>query len=299
MLRKSGVPRIAASLIALGVLAFLALAVRYAAPASRRGPVSGLVDGADARLSTSKFQWLLWTVVVLFALVEVFVERLIRGVPLTLATDPQMPVHLLVAMGLSAATMATAKGIAVAYSSAGLIDKSASGAGARRGGLLTDDRGVPDLSKVQMVSFSVIAIAVYVIRLLGQDASAPVLVDIDGSMMALTGLSQLGYLAKKVTTRQTPRITGVVPGVATPGQPVVVLGTNLGEPAATRMILVEGAGVVPRSWQDGQVEFEWPMRRASGDAWAKGDRVPVSILVNGNEAPNAMTVAVVVVVQSP
>jgi hypothetical protein len=196
-------PRLTASLIAIGVLLFLGLLVRYETAASTRGVFASLVEGADGRLSTSKFQWLLWTVVAIFAFVEVTAERLLRGLSVGDPASPEMPVNLLVAMGLSAATMIVAKGVTSAYARDGLVDKSGV-APVHRGGLLTDDDGAVDLSKAQMVSFTLIAIAFYLIRLLGQAGATPVMVDIDGTLMALMGLSQGGYLGKKMATRDPP-----------------------------------------------------------------------------------------------
>jgi len=196
-------PRFTASLIAIGVLVLLGLLVRYQTAASTRGVFASLVEGADGRLSTSKFQWLLWTVVAMFAFVQVTAERLLRGLSIGDPASPDMPVNLLIAMGLSTATMVVAKGVTSAYARDGLVDKSGA-ARVQRGGLLTDDDGVVDLSKAQMASFTLIAIAFYLIRLLGQPGSAPVMVDIDGTLMALMGLSQGGYLGKKMATRDPP-----------------------------------------------------------------------------------------------
>ncbi len=196
-------PRVTATLLALGVLALLALMVRYSAAGSSSGLFAGLVQGADGRPSTSKFQWLLWSIVAIFAFVQVLAERTLRGSRLSDSISLDTPRNLLIAMGLSAATMALAKSITASYGSAGLIDKPKAGPpGAGCGGLLTDDEGEPDLSKAQMVSFTFLAIAVYLVRLLGQPDSKPVMVDVDGNLMALTGLSQGGYLGKKLATRR-------------------------------------------------------------------------------------------------
>ncbi len=198
-------PRFSASLIAVGVLVFFWLLVRYATAASSRGVLASLVDGADGRPSTSKFQWLVWTVVGVFAYVQVFAERLLRGFPLSDGAGAEMPQNLIIAMGLGAGTMAVAKAVTASYAEAGLVNKSSAGPTQRQGGLLCDDRGVPDLSKTQMLAFTLVAVAVYVIHLLGQASSPPIVVDIDSTLAALLGLSQAGYLAKKIATRKASR----------------------------------------------------------------------------------------------
>ena len=65
-----------------------------------------LVEGADKRPSTSKFQWWLWTVVVIFAYVAIYASRVNLNHFEALSEIPQ---NVLIALGMSAGTMAVAK----------------------------------------------------------------------------------------------------------------------------------------------------------------------------------------------
>jgi hypothetical protein len=163
-----------------------------------------VVDGADGRPSTSKAQWWIWTVVVIFGYMAVFAERWLRGDPSVGITVPQ---NLLLAMGFSGASMVAAKAVTTTHVARGLIDKTKTSK--ILGGILTDDDGVPDLGKIQNIAFTIIAVFVYVVRLVMQgDANTlPVMVDIDPSLMLLMGLSHAGYLGAKVATWDKPNAT--------------------------------------------------------------------------------------------
>jgi uncharacterized membrane protein len=190
-------PRALAFLIAASFTSLIYVVTRVSGHGS-------LVDGADGRPSTSKAQWWIWTVVVIFGYVAVFAECWLRGDPSVGIIVPQ---NLLLAMGFSGASMAVAKAVTTTQVARGLVDKTKTSK--VLGGILTDDDGVPDLGKIQNVAFTIIAVFVYVVRLTTQgDANTlPVMVDIDPSLMLLMGLSHAGYLGAKVATQDKPNVT--------------------------------------------------------------------------------------------
>ncbi|MEA3294081.1 MAG: hypothetical protein U9P81_03775 [Euryarchaeota archaeon] len=67
-----------------------------------------LFEGADGRPSTSKFQWFLWTVVIIFSYTAISWSSEFKEI-----TD--IPQNILIAMGLSITTMVAAKSITVSY----------------------------------------------------------------------------------------------------------------------------------------------------------------------------------------
>jgi hypothetical protein len=86
------------------------------------GDLTKCFEGADGRYSTSKFQFFLWTGVIVFGYVAITIARASRGNHDVIADVPQ---HLLTVMGFSATTLAAAKGITVAYVSNGQAPKVA------------------------------------------------------------------------------------------------------------------------------------------------------------------------------
>jgi IPT/TIG domain len=285
--------RLAAFAMAACIVVVIGLVVAVAAKQDggrARGLVSRLITGADGRLSTSKFQWFLWTLVTLFGFCAVFIERMLSG---EIEVDPSVPTNLLIAMGLSATTMTAAKGITTLYVDQGLIDKAVTETvdartstqkSSARGGLVTDDHGMPDLSKIQMVSFTLIAIAIYLIRL-GMQSSPPILLDIDPALMVLMGLSQGAYLGKKLTTKESPRITGMSPAIGNVAESIKLTGTNFGDAQSGSFILVDGTPAPEVSaWSDKELTFSFPRERSPGVLWKNGDRATVGLVVNGRDA---------------
>ena len=79
-----------------------------------------LVEGQDGKPSTSKLQWFLWTLVVVFAYTAIYAANVWNGKFDVISDIPQ---NLLIVMGLSLTTMAAAKGITVSYAEQNKLPK--------------------------------------------------------------------------------------------------------------------------------------------------------------------------------
>jgi hypothetical protein len=264
-----------------------------------------VVVGADGRASASKLQWFLWTVVVIFSYVAVYSLRASRD---HFEAIEEIPSHLLTIMGFSLTTMAAAKGITASYVAAGRVAKtpvSASGGKAHAkgpGGIVLDDEGFPDLSKIQMMAWTLIAIGIYLINLYNKirsvkgDSPLPQLPDIDASLMVLMGLGQGAYLGKKLTTTDVPRLTGLSRGSASPGDEVTLSGLSFGESPAGGLITLDRFPVVVEGleWTDVQIKFRIPASHPNGTPWATAPaRVLIGLIANGIEGANELPLTVV------
>jgi len=180
-----------------------------------------LVRGADGPLSTSKFQWLVWLVVILFSYTVLWVLKAKQG---DWAAITHVPDNVLIVLGFSTVTMAAAKGITYGYVNSGRSTTKAplapapgsaaaiAAAGAAppaapapapQGGLVQGDTGVPELAKIQMLGFTFVAVGIFLATVIHQIASNPPITglpDIDTSLLVLMGLSQGGYVAKKIVS---------------------------------------------------------------------------------------------------
>jgi len=216
----------AAILIGLGALALLEVSIFIAS--GGWNPWILVLDDVSPpqprRASTSKFQWLLWLVVVLFAYVVLWVLRARQGDFIAL---PDIPVNVMVLLGISTGTAAIAKGIAVGNErrrlqaaaapmavapTGGLVSmppprvppvRLAPPAGSTQGILVDDSTNAPDLAKVQMIGFTFVALAIFLATLIHQIAANPPVValpNVDASLLVLMGISQGGYLAKKLVS---------------------------------------------------------------------------------------------------
>jgi hypothetical protein len=264
-----------AVLIGLGVLALL-----YAVTAltSHQADPRKLVQGTDGRPSTSKFQWLLWIVAVLFAYTVLWVLRAKQG---DYSAISQVPVNLLVVLGFSTGTAAAAKGITSGYVQTSLVSK----ANLTKGGILSDDTGTPELAKIQVMGFTLIAIGIFVGTLIHQIVSNPVITslpNLDSSLLVLMGISQGGYLGKKLVTFGPPAVYAAIPSSAAAGVAVTLTGASLGPPPGGSLTL-NGTPIPFTSWSAGAIEFTVPAADPSGAgaAWPPPEAVQLAVALRG------------------
>jgi hypothetical protein len=308
-----------AVLIGLGVLALLYVLGGIFARAWNPWK---LVEGADGRASTSKFQWLLWIVAVIFAYSVLWVLRAKQG---DYAAISQIPANVLTVLGFSTGTAIVAKGITSGYVQTGriakpsvaqvggatnqVISRAQSGnaqtggvqSGGPQGGVLTDDSGMPELAKIQMIGFTLISLGIFLSSLAHQVVSTPVvttLPDIDSSLLVLMGISQGGYLGKKLVTIGTPTLYQANPPQAATGASVTLTGANLAAPPPGLtappggQLLMNGAPVPTRSWSNNAISFIVPFANpVGGGQWAAGEQASVSVVVNG-QTSNSVTLTV-------
>jgi hypothetical protein len=272
--------------------AYLAVAAFYwvSVAVTRKINPLHVVMGADGRLSTSKFQFFVWTGVIVFAYVLLFSYR---GRPEIISSIPQ---NVLLALGFSVATAVGAKGITVSYLSSSQISKPASsqpGGNTDLSALVThDDSGTPDLTKIQMLIWTIIAAAIYLHNVYyslsqykacaGAQCAFP---DIDTSLMVLMGLSQGAYLGNKLVAAGSPQISSISPSVGVPGIDVTISGQSLGTAQNGNLILINGqnVGVTATTWTDTAIHFSIPQRRPDGSAWQFDERITIGIVINGQQ----------------
>lgn len=179
----------------------------------RRGLLSAVV-GQDGRASTSLAQVMIWTYVVLVALVDALL--LSRSTPgsFALAVGANWRPEYLVLLGLPIVAATVAKGVvASSNGGAGPAADGADGyvrtpvAAARCGvraslvQLLTDDNGTVVWADLQYLAFTVIA----VVAVIGDLAVSPEngLPAIPAALLTLMGVSATGYTANKVVETRT------------------------------------------------------------------------------------------------
>src|SRR4051795_1403531 len=95
-----------AVVIAVAAILVLFALVALEAPAGTKSPSKWVQDPNNVP-STSKFQWLLWLVVVLFSYITLWVIRAKQG---DYSALPDIPNNVLIVLGVSTLTMASAKG---------------------------------------------------------------------------------------------------------------------------------------------------------------------------------------------
>lgn len=158
-----------------------------------------LVSGVDGRPSTSKCQFLMWTATMVFCYLVVYAYRIHMN---NFSPIEGWSPNVLLSMGISAATVVAAKAIVsnnVANGSLVKLDPNG------KGGIFEDDDGSPDLAKVQLMIWTIIAIGVYLVSVYHNLAAGHrCLPDIDKNLMVLMGLGHSAYIGKKLTEKTPP-----------------------------------------------------------------------------------------------
>jgi hypothetical protein len=277
-----------ALLIALGVLVLI-----YVVQALFGGswnPMK-LVEGADKQPSTSKFQWFVWLVVILFAYVFLWVLRAREG---NYGAITNVPANLLAVLGFSTATAVGAKGITVGYLRSGQISKP--DPASANGGLLLDDSGVPELAKIQMIGFTFVAVGIFLVNVFHQARGlhpSAQLPNIDSSLLVLMGISQGGYIGKKLVSLSTPAIATIEPKVAKPGADVTISGSSFGGGGGTSRLLLDQNPIPTTSWTDTKIVFSVPSTYPSaGQAWTYPHVVRIGIDLGGGTNGNEVVLQV-------
>jgi hypothetical protein len=199
---------------------FVVLAGIYGAYvlATRSFNVYRIAEGADGRASTSKAQFLLWTAVVVPCYAALFVANW-RGAH---AVDAGLgvPSNLMAALGISVMTTTGAKALYLV----GSAPKQKAGA-TSKGGLLTDDAGYPDLAKIQLLAWTLLAVGIFCVRVadhiqstLSGAQAATTLPDVDTALLVLMGIGHAGYTAKKALDRVQPQAQPLVAAADAAGE---------------------------------------------------------------------------------
>lgn len=273
---------------AIGLIVLFALYIMYRIMTGK-WDISLIFEGEDGRPSTSKLQWFLWTVVIIFAYVAVYAARG-RMEPIT-----EIPRSVLLAMGFSVTTMAVSKGITTSFIASGRLFKSNAPRGGNPRGIFLDDHGFPDLSKIQMMAWTFIAIGVYLINLSRILNAHPIekLPDIDSALMVLMGLGQGAYLGKKLTTSDQVRLFGLSVASGAPETTVKIFGLSLGERQNGSFITIDGTPfqvvILKEDWTDSLVTFNIPKCQPSGVPWPDGGQtIMLGLIVGGKASTNQL-----------
>jgi hypothetical protein len=279
----------------IGLLALLVLLVAFRVIGGT-WHVGKLWEGSDGRPSASKLQWFLWTLTVLYAYVVIFAARVLQGSYEPIA---EIPTNVLLAMGFSATTMATAKGITTSYILNGKLQKPATNPdgspdAANKSNMFLDESGFPELSKIQMLVWTAVAVVIYLFSVYDavRHQRTTALPDIDGALMVLMGLGQGAYLGKKLTTTDQARLTGLSTGGAASGAEVTITGESFGESQDGSLItfngrpIPTGAGTV---WTDSSLTFTIPAQIPGfADIPAAGAAVAIGVIVSGRTSANTL-----------
>lgn len=274
---------------AFGIVAVLALLLLTYAVSGQHPAMLFASDGGGG-FSISKFQFFVWTMVVGYVYALLYAARLAAtGNPQFLTS---VPANVLLVMGFSVSTAIAAKAITVNYLSQGRLTQQTAGQGNQGASSLITSDDIPDLNKIQMLFWTLVATIIFIIQahnsipqIVACDSTSPnCFPNIDNTLMLLMGISQASYIGGKLTTTNAPVIQSISPAaistaalVAPPAgtQPPVVniVGSNFGDAQNDSLVLVNDSPLWASNkptWSDGKIAFTMPSAKLDGSRWTPG-----------------------------
>lgn len=285
------------------ILVLFALYLVYALFARNLNPFR-LAIGEDNRFSISKLQFLLWTIVALFAYTAIWG---IRAHVNHYEAIGDIPANLLLAMGLSVTTAVAAKGIKESNIDNGKEQDDKRDTPSTIGTVVKSNDNSLDLAKTQLLVWTLVAVGIFLVTVnrdinafeadRGTNANTPLpeIPDIDASLLVLMGLGQGAYLGKKLVTTTTPRLTGLLPGIGKQGTLVTIMGSGFCEMDGNLITIDEApldtfASV--KVWADDKIIFTLPKSSSLGRAWSLEQPVSIGLIVGGQKSANTLPFSV-------
>lgn len=199
---------------------------------------NGKKNGDKKRvLSASKFQALLWTLIVLFSYSSIFGARFLDSHFEVLQSLPEIPLNLFLLMAFSVTTTAGSKSITISYKTQGRISQ-------KSGGLISNPQGQGDLQKTQMLAWTIMGGFIYLMSVIAYISTKSysqldayglqviaTLPDVDSTLLLLMGVSQGSYLGNKVVNKEIgkiPKIVAISPTSGPNTSVVTITGENFG-----------------------------------------------------------------------
>ena len=156
--------------------------------------IVGLFIGKDNRWSTSKLSVVLWTYAVLFAFVAILLHTRGRGLDNISLSD-----QYLLLLGVPAGSAVAAAWVTQSRIQMGTLAKVSAPSPPNTldglGQLVSDDAGNADLLDTQYFAFNLLLVAYFLMQFL--TGESPKLPELPGTLVGLTGVSAVSYIAKK------------------------------------------------------------------------------------------------------
>jgi len=188
-------PAFAAAVVGIGVLAVLWLLFGFWLGLA--WPLR-VADGADGRPSTSKFQFFLWTIVIVWGYAAVAARLAIDEAALG---GISIPSNLFLLMGLGAGTALAAKLVTVRRGGRpALADPSAR----TYRSLIADDDNNPALEKIQVLAWTFVAAGAFIVsvwQLIASHSTPSSLPNVGDALLILLGIGQVAYVGAKALPR--------------------------------------------------------------------------------------------------
>lgn len=234
--------------------------------------------------SLARFQFLVWTMVVIFSFATVSLIRLYGGV---LDIPGEIPENLLTLMGISVAVTPVSAYVSSKKYGETIYEELTNEQIQKEkrkkkweGMLLENHR--PSLTRFQMFSWTILSVFLYLslfltsMRALDENAIRTfVLPDVDFTLVMLMGLSQGAYVGGKFVAPSKMEIIGINPPVIASNELASIRGVNFG---------LEKGIITVGKWRIKNDEVKWDDNRIDFKASVPPGDYVITVLVGTREA---------------
>jgi hypothetical protein len=219
------------SVLIVAFLFFLVNWVLRSKDAKRETKFGDIVRDGSGFPSLARFQFLIWTIIVMFAVLSVFFTRLFMGNP---EIPNDIPENLLILMGISIAVPFVSIPLStIKYGDRRPSKGAIEDADRRSLSTMLMENGKITVSRFQMFAWTWISIIVYLGYFFSQILTSNVnelsVPDIPQIFVFLMGLTQAGYVGTKAAMPEKMALTKISPAEGSTGASVTIHGTNFGE----------------------------------------------------------------------
>lgn len=245
-----------------------------------------LVRGDSGWPSLSKFQFLIWTITLIFSYLSIYIYRILNNV---YEAIPIPSLNVILLMGISIATPLTSEVLSgIKYAPPQKDEEKESEDEEKLPGTITPEeiaqrklkvahdkqtkkfsamlmqRWSPSLSRFQMFAWTFVSVIVYLSQVIyvicyEADVTKIILPDIDSTLVALMGLSQGAYVGGKFLTTADLKIVDIKPKSGKIGDEVVLIGFDFTERVGM-VFLGEKIVSTPniKEWNSSTIRFKVP-----------------------------------------
>lgn len=279
--------------LTVSVALLIAVVVGYSIRAGG-GKLSDLVVGQDRRTSTSKTQYLVWTVGVAFALLYIALRTFVTKMPFiceatssNCVPDGSVWEQYVILLGVPATAAIVAKA-STTYKVVNGIVQTTDARQAKVADIATDNQGNASITDVQYLIFNLVAFLYFAINFLASGT----FVEVPSMILGLTSTAAATYALNKTLQTNRPVIKAVLPSTISPGRTVTVTGSNFFPDPSMNFATIKVGGQVATATRIGAgsstdtVTFQAPQGVASGpnpltitpSSGTESDAYPVTVV---------------------
>jgi len=261
-----------AFIISAGIVSGIFIFVAYSLK-GREMKIGDIIRDGGGFPSLARFQFLVWTFILMFVVLSVYFIRLFMGTPVL---PDAIPENLLILTGISIAVPFVSSPLSsIKYGDRKPTNGTLKDSDRRRLASMLMENEKVTVSRFQMFAWTIISIVIYLAFFFSKttflltDVNELTVPDIPQIFVVLMGLSQAAYVGNKSTVPKSVTVLKVSPNNGTAGTTVAIVGTNFGTKEKGTILFEDGNKDVTgkqivvqandiKEWQESKIHISVP-----------------------------------------